>query len=215
VEIIGAGLGPSLSDDGALGVLIRGQWQTIDLGVTGGTFHRDTVVGGFFEGDFGGTGVYGEVAYTDSSNEADERLGEDRFWRAVMGANRQLSETVAGAVELGWNEYGAESPDEYGRFFVSDRVRRGEVTAFGQWEAGISLAWQCHPLVIASATVLVNLNDHSSLWLPSLSISTGDNSTLNIGAVISAGPRTHTPADIRSEHNLSPSTVYMGWTVYF
>jgi hypothetical protein len=215
LEIIGAGLGPSLTDDGALGVLLRGQWRTIDLGVMGGSFHRDTVIGGFFEGDFRGTGVYAETAYTDSDNEADELLGEDRFWRATVGATRQLTATVSSSVELAWNEYAAESPDEYGRLLVSDRVLRGEVRGLGQWEAGVSLAWQCHPLAVLSASVLVNLNDHSSLWLPTLSISTGDNSTFDIGAVITAGPRTDTLTDIRSEHNFSPSTVYAGWTVYF
>ena len=48
LEVIGGVLGPSLQRDGTLGALARIYLGPVDVGLMGGKFHRDTVVGGFF-----------------------------------------------------------------------------------------------------------------------------------------------------------------------
>ncbi len=184
LEWIGAVLGSSLSRDGAAGALARINLGPVDLGLMGGTFHRDTVAGGFFTANVMGTGLRGELTWTRSGDPEDLERDRKTFSRGSLAFDRQLTRDLSLTVESSWNGYGADDASEYILFIEADRIQRGEVNALGQWYAGVSVVWQLHPLWTFTNVLLVNWQDPSSLWVPSLQWSTSDNSEVLFGAQV-------------------------------
>ena len=215
LEVIGGVLGPSLKRDGTLGALARIYLGPVDVGLMGGRFHRDTVAGGFFTGDVSGIGVRGEVNWTQSGDEADRLRDRRTFWRAAVGVDRQLAPTVSFTLEVSFNGYGTSEASGYLALAGADRIVRGEVNALGRWYAGVSAAWQFHPLGTLSNGLLVNWQDPSVLWIPTWSWSTGNNSVLLLGAQVGLGKKLLPQGVPRSEYGSAPSTIFAAFQQYF
>ena len=215
LEVVGAVLGSSLKRDGALGALARIYLGPLDVGLMGGKFHRDSVAGGFFTADIAGTGVRGELSWTQSGNPADRLIDRRTFWRAAAGVDRQLSPTVSLTVEWSFNGYGTSEASSYLDLAGSDRILRGEINALGRWYSGVSAAWQFHPLGTLSNSLLVNWQDPSALWIPTLSWSTGNNSVLLVGAQVSLGKEFLPQGVPQSEYGSAPSNVFASFQQYF
>ena len=215
LEVIGGVLGSSLKRDGTLGALARIYLGPLDVGLMGGKFHRDTVAGGFFTADVSGTGVRGEVNWTQSGDADDLVLDRRIFWRASAGVDRQLAPTVYLTLEFSFNGYGASEASGYLALAGADRIVRGEVNALGRWYSGVSAAWQLHPLGTLSNSLLVNWQDPSALWIPTLSWSTGNNSVLLVGAQMSLGKELAPEGVPRTEYGSAPSTIFAAFQQYF
>jgi hypothetical protein len=215
LDLVAAGQGTSLERDGSVGVLPRVHLGAADVGAMVGWFHRDVVAGAFVAADVWGTGVRGEVAFTDSGDPRDGRLDRERFWRAGLGLDRQLTATVAGSVEAAWNGFGASDVDRYQETSEADRVRRGEVASLGQWYVGASVSWQAHPLVVATASALANLGDGSVLLLPRVEWSLSDDLVLVLGGVVGLGPGRRADGEPRSEYGAAVDSVYAAIKAYF
>ncbi len=215
LQVIGAVLGPSAGRDGSLAAHFRLHMGTWDLGLMGGRFHGDTVAGVFVTSDVLGTAYRGEVTWTDSGADEDRLLDRERFWRVTLGLDRQLSPAIGISGEFHFNGFGVGDPAQYLRLAITDRVRRGDVTALGRYYTGGALNWQLHPLVTVSQALLFNWNDRSLLWLPSLNWSSGDNSSILIGAQWGIGAGFEDEVTINSEYGPVPATIYIGARWYF
>jgi hypothetical protein len=215
VEVVGAALGSRISRDGSAAALVRVNLGPADVGVMLGRFHTDTVAGGFVTANVFGTGLRGEVAFTDSGDAADDDLGRSRFWRAGFGVDRQLTATVTLTAEVAWNGFGATRPEDYGRIAAADRVRRGEVSSLGRYYVGGSIAWQVHPLLMLTGTALINAGDGSALLLPHANWSLSDNMSLVFGGVLGIGAGLRRDGCPGSEYGAVPETIYSAIKVYF
>ena len=218
VEVIGAVLGSSLSRDGTLGALTRLNLGPLDWGLMGGKFHRDTVAGSFLTADAWGTGVRGEVSWTQSGDPEDRVRDRRTFWRAAAGVDRQLTPTLSLSAELSFNGYGASQASDYLDWSTADRVLRGEINALGRFYAGLSGGWRFHPLGTLTNTLLVNWHDPSALWVPSFQWSTSNNSDVLAGAQIGIGKGLQSSGMgpfPQSEYGLVSNTLFAAIRVYF
>jgi hypothetical protein len=215
IDVVGAVLGSSVERDGSVAALTRVNLGPADVGFMAGRFHEDTVVGGFVTANVAGTGLRGEVAFTDSGDPADAELGRGEFWQVGVGLDRQLTATVLLTTELFWNGFGTLRPEEYPTFARADRVRRGEVNALGQYYFGGSLTWQAHPLVAVVGTALVNLGDGSALLLPHGEWSLADSVSLVFGGIFGVGAGLRGDGRPGSDYGATPATVYGAVRVYF
>ncbi len=215
MEVIGGVLGSSLERSGALGALARVYLGPLDVGLMGGKFHRDTVAGGFFTADAAGTGVRGEVNWTQSGDAGDLVRDLRTFWRAAAGVDRQLTPTVSLTLEFSFNGYGTSEASEYFLLSNSDRIMRGEVNALGKWYSGLSGTWQLHPLGTLSNSLLLNWQDPSALWIPTFSWSTSNNSALFLGAQVGFGKELLPEGVPQSEYGSAPSTLFIAFQQYF
>lgn len=206
VDLVGAVQGTSLRDDGSLGALARVHVGPADLGAMAGWFHGDVVVGGFVTADVRGTGLRAEVAFTDSGDAADRARDRASFWRATVGLDRQLTPTLTLTAEAAWNGFGAGD---------ADRLQRGEVTSLGRYYLGASLAWQAHPLVAITATVLANLDDGSLLLTPHLDWSLADNLGVTVGVVVGVGPGARADGTPGSGYGAAADVAYVAVRAYF
>jgi hypothetical protein len=215
LEVIAAAQGESLPEDFSLAGLGRFHVGKSDLGLMGGRFHTDTVLGAFVTADISGTGVRGEAAFTHSGDEADTELGRERFWRATLGLDRQLTPSLMLSAELSHNGFGAQNPEDYVRVAQSDRVSRGEITSLGRLYTGLSLAWQAHPLVSVRGAVLLNLGDGSALLQPFAEWSASESVVVLVGGAAGLGPDRSADGDLRSEYGAVPLTFYGAVRLYF
>jgi hypothetical protein len=215
IDVVGASLGPSPSKDWAAGALARIHAGRVDFGFMGGKFHRDTVAGGFFTSSLRGTGFRGEVTWTDSGDPQDQARDRTTFWRGTLGADRQLTPAVTLTLELALNGYGVADPSEYLSMITADRILRGEVNGLGRIYAGAATTWQFHPLWMFSNAILVNGNDPSALWIPTLTWSSGNNSDILFGAQVSIGIRPAPGQVPRSEYGSIPASLFAGFKKYF
>jgi hypothetical protein len=142
------------------------------------------------------------VAYTDSGDELDVEIDRADFWRASLGLDRQLSEKLTLVGEIAWSGYGATRPGDYLRILRADRVSRGEVNALGRPYAGVSLAWQAHPLLSINGVGLANLDDGSILLQPTGTWSVSDNGTVLFGVIIGLGKGITESGQLGSEYLL-------------
>ena len=218
VEVIGAVLGPSLSRDGTLGALTRLNLGPFDWGLMGGKFHRDTVAGSFLTADAWGTGLRGEVRWTQSGDPEDRVRDRRTFWRTAAGVDRQLTPTLSVTVEFSFNGHGASQASEYLDWSTADRVLRGEINTLGRFYTGGSGVWRFHPLGTLTNTLLVNWQDPSTLWVPSFQWSTSNNSDVLAGAQIGIGKGLQSsgmgPVP-QSEYGLVPNTLFAAIRIYF
>ena len=218
IEVIGAILGPSLSRDGTLGALTRFNLGPLDWGLMGGKFHQDTVAGSFLTADAWGTGLRGEVSWTQSGDPEDQVRDRRTFWRAAVGVDRQLTPTFSVTAEFSFNGYGATAASDYLDWSISDRVLRGEINALGRFYTGVSGVWRFHPLGTLTNTVLINAQDPSTLWVPSFQWSTSNNSDVLAGAQIGIGQELQLSGMgpvAQSEYGLIPHTLFAAVRIYF
>lgn len=215
LELLGGVLGPSASDDGAAAALLRWNLGSVDLGFMGGTFHGDAVAGGFVTSNVKGTGIRGELAFTDSGDPADTLRDRETFWRGSVGLDRQVTPSTTLTVEVAYNGYGASDAVQYLELIGADRVLRGEVTGLGKGYLGVSVTQLVHPLLTLSNAGLVNFSDASLLWIPTLSWSTSDNSEVVAGGQIGFGGELSEIGAPESEFGLVPASIFGAFRVYF
>lgn len=215
IDVAAAGQGKDFPEDFSLAGLGRFHVGAADIGGMAGRFHRDTVLGVFVTADLAGTGVRGEVAFTDSGDAADADIGRERFWRATVGSDRQLSTSLTLTAEVSYNGFGAAEADDYTRIAASDRVSRGEVTSLGRYYAGVSLAWRVHPLVGVSGVFLYNANDGSVLLQPHGSWSVAENVVVLLGGGAGLGPSRNPEGPPRSEYGGVSPFFYGAIKAYF
>ncbi len=223
VELVVAGQGARTPED--LSVATFGRFHSalgdagasIDFGYMVGGFHRDFVLGGFLAADVGGTGLRGEAAWTSPGCSLDAlhpTLGCGDFWRVTAGVDRLLTPRLTLIAEATWNGFGARDPGRYEQLAESDRIRRGEVTSLGRRYAGLSLAWQAHPLVTVTGAALWNADDGSFLLQPGIAWSMADSVTLTVG-LIAADGRGLVAGSLQSEYGAVPLFAWTSLVVWF
>ena len=223
VEVIAAGQGTRTPDDLSFASLGRFHSElgegpsSIDFGYMVGGFHRDFVLGGFFAADVRGTGLRGEVSWTSPGCDAESihpAFGCGDFWRFTVGVDRLLTPRLTLIAEASWNGFGAGGAADYEGLAETDRVRRGEVVSLGRRYAGLSLAWQAHPLLTVSGAVLYNREDSSALFQPGIAWSVSDHVSIGAGLIASTG-RGLRDGVLGSEYGAVPVVAWSSVTAYF
>lgn len=213
VEAIGAVLGSSASSDEAFGALARINVGRADFGFMAGRFSGETVLGSFFAADIAGTGWRAELSWTDAA-EVDPLAGGST-WRWSAGLDRMMSPTVVLTAELAWNGFGVRDPSLYPALAASKRVQRGQLNALGRRHAGVALDWEFHPLWHLHQSVLLNIDEPSALWTPSLRWSVANEVEVIFGAQAPFGPGASPDGTPRSEFGVVPASVFAGIKCYF
>jgi hypothetical protein len=208
VEVIAAAQGDNLPDDWSVASLARLHSGNTDFGFLAGRFHTDAVLGTFVTGNVGAVGVRGEASFTDSGDEADAEIDRERFGRATLGIDKQLSPNLGLVGEISWNGFGADDPADYLRIALSDRVRRGEITSLGRWYSGLSLSWQVRPLWTLAEALLFNWTDSSVLLQSFADWSVSNVVTAQFGASVGFGDGLQADGAPGSEYGAVPLNVW-------
>ncbi len=211
LEVVYAAFAEDFSKHDAA-VRIQRSVESFTLGLMGGKFFRDVVIGSFFDGEINGIGVRGEFTFThDTRPPWNERR---TFIRGVSSVDYRFANGLYGLLEYYFNGFGEENPENYPRLFTSARVTRGEIFNFGRDYLGTTLQYEPHPLVTVSLAGLWNLLDQSSLIGPLLLVSLSNEADLRAGAYFSFGTGLVGP-HVQSEFGLYPQVYYLQLRRYF
>jgi hypothetical protein len=215
MEVLGGVLGPSFDRDGSAAALLRWNVGSADLGFMGGHFHGDNVLGSFLTANLRGTGLRGEITWTDSGDPDDVERSRETFWRGSAGIDRQLVPSLTLSMEIAYNGYGSRDAADYLELLQADRILRGEVTGLGKAYAGVSTIWLLHPLWTLTNTALINWNDPSGMWIPTLNWSSSDNSEVIFGGQLGLGAGLTRDGRLGSEYGIIPASFFASLRLYF
>jgi len=187
-----------------------------ELGALAGMVRRDVVLGLDGAVDLGRFDVYGEAAVhllTDESPSPGLDQRSRAVVRAVAGATFKPTAKLTLSPEVFYNGFGAWDAADYLGVATSDRVAMGEMYNMGRvYVAGIAL-WEAHPLLTASAALMLNPIDPSALISLGLTYSLAGNMSLVLGGYVPAGRVPNLRASPlpapRSEFGLYPHFVYL------
>jgi hypothetical protein len=194
------------------------RWRTtlepsnVDVGVMGGKFYDDVVLGSLFAGQVRGIGVHGEATYTHNYGGD---VGPKNFVRAVLGADYRFPKDVRVVGEYYLNGFGATNPDRYLARAASPRFARGEIFNVGRQYVGFVADWEAHPLLHLIAQGQANLLDPSALLGPAFALSLSDEAALEAGAYFGLGEGLAASGVPHSEFGPAPNVYYVAAKIYF
>jgi hypothetical protein len=211
VETVYAAFGESFRRHSA-GVRARTTVGNFDMGMMGGKFFHDFVIGPFFDGGIKGVGVRGEFTFTH--NTADHSLERRTFFRGVGSVDYRFANDLYTLLEYYYNGFGRANPEDYPQLFTSDRFARNEIFNVGLHYLGAALGYQLHPLVNTNLTGLWNLLDQSALIGPVVDVSLSDEANLRTGAYFPVGT-SFVGRRVQSEYGLYSQVYYLELRRYF
>ncbi len=142
----------------------RSNQQGFDLSLMAGNFRGDTVVGFDFAGQVKEIGVRGEITQTNPVNRAG-------YIRAVVGADYPFVNSLSLNIEMYYNGQGAYDPLGY----EFNRLLSGELLSLARRYLGGYLGYDITPLLRWDNYLIINLDDNSVFFSPSLIYSLTEN----------------------------------------
>jgi hypothetical protein len=147
-----------------------------DVALLAGEFHGDRVAGLDLIGRFGDAGVYAEMARTRPE-------GGDGYARAVAGAEYAFANTLTVGVELYYNGRGSTDRARYN----FTRLFAGDIQNVARHYVGARLKYEFTPLLRTENYLIINRDDGSRFFAPSLVYSLATNWDWAVGAQFFTG----------------------------
>ena len=168
---------------------VKGFWRTggVETDIFAARDHGEDVLAGGASGPVGGALWKADVVLTFEGDGGTALSGVGSFQNSWNWRNRP----VTGFVEYYHNGFGvsdrrpgAELPTD-----LTERIARGQVFTTGRdyLAVGATVAWT--PLLQVAPTIIVDLNDRSTLAIASVDYNLSDKMSLVAGAQVPVGPR--------------------------
>jgi len=154
----------------------RSNWSGFDLGVTGGHFRNDDMVGVDFAGQWHSIGLRGEWTQTWSPVDGS-------FQRAVISSDYTASNSLSTFVELYYNGQGRTDPASY----QFPRLFNGEIQNLARRYLGMMVGYDFTPIMKWKNYYIHNFDDGSQFLYSRLAYSSSENSEWTAGAQIFSG----------------------------
>ena len=142
---------------GSTALRFSGNFSGTDVALLAGEFHGDRVAGLDLIGRFGDAGIYAEMARTRPESG-------DGYVVAVAGAEYAFANTLTVGVELYYNGQGTTDRARYD----FTRVFAGEIQNVARHYAGARLKYEFTPLLRTENYLIINHDDGSRFFAPSL-----------------------------------------------
>lgn len=192
---------PDLAEHGGV---VRAQVNAagFDIAPSAAKYVRDLVFGLDVSGDVGPVGVHAEAAYTYALDD------DERFVRAVAGAELRPKDRLVLVGEYHYNGWGAPRASDYLAVARTERVARGEVFGAGRHYAGIVASYLHSELLTFQTLAIANLQDPSVLLVPAVEYWAEQKVLVRAGAYLPLGRGADVDAAIglalHSEYGAAP-----------
>ncbi len=157
-------------------VRYRTNFAKTDLALMVGEFRDARVVGVEFAGRIGDAGVYGEAART-------RQVAAGAFIRSVLGAEYAFENTLTIGAEYYWNGEGTTQRSGYD--FM--RMYAGQIQNVAKHYTGAHLRYDVTPLLRSENYLILNHDDASRFFAPSLVYSLASNWDAATGVQLFSG----------------------------
>jgi len=161
-----------------------------DFSLMAGKFAGDRVFGGDVATQLGDAGLRGEITHTEPADGKNYR-------RVLLGLDYAFANTLTLSAELYYNGAGASGPDRYDFAALLD----GRIRSLGQRYLGMFGSYEITPLLKTQNHFVINLQDNSRYFGPSLTYSLNESVDWTLGAQLFSGGG-------RSEHGRISNVYY-------
>jgi hypothetical protein len=192
-------LNPQRNSRGNGGGRFRTNFREFDLSLVGGVFDDRTIIGSDFAGNVLKAGVRGEGILSMAT-----RNSSDRFVKYILGIDYQFTPEFYLLAEYHYNGEGSTDRLRYDL----PKLLKGDILNLGRDYLAVSGSYLLHPLVTASATVMVNLNDESRFQSVTVSYSVSEDWTMALGGQLVEG-------DEMDEYWYYPNSLFVKVEAYF
>lgn len=202
---------PDLADHGGV---VRAQVNAggFDIAPSAAKYVRDLVFGLDVSGDLGPVGVHAEAAYTRALDD------DERFVRAVAGAELRPRDKLVLIGEYYYNGWGATRAGDYLGVLRSDRVARGEVFGAGRHYAGVVASYLHSELLTLQTIAIANLQDPSVIVVPAVEYWAEQKVLVRAGAYLPLGRGAEVDAAsglaLHSEYGVAPFGAFVQIAIY-
>lgn len=148
----------------------RTNFASTDIALVAGEFRDARVIGFELAGRISAAGVYGEAAHTRPN-------AGDTFTRVILGAEYAFANTLTLGAEYYWNGAGTTQRSRYD--FA--RLFAGEIQNVAKRYVGAHLRYDLTPLLRSDNHLILNLDDTSRFFAPSLVYSLANNWDVAVG----------------------------------
>ena len=162
--------------DDSLAAMWHGNQSGVDYSLVAGRFRRDKVVGLDLASQIGDAGVRAELTRT-------LRTAGAAYARVLLGLDYAFANTLTLSGELFYDGAGATDRSRYDRA----ALLAGRVQNLARRYAGVSIRYEITPLLKTRHDLVVNLDDRSRYYSPTLSYSIRDDLEATVGAQFFAG----------------------------
>lgn len=215
VELILAASDPI--DDFATLLRSRFSMEWADFELITGRF-RERIMGGVgLETEAGPVGLWAEGAVFQQIDPVNYAWSDRVALSGTVGAEGRPHDKLMLSGGALWQDFGARTDDQYFELLQHSTPHgEGWVYLLGAAHGFAAMAWQAHPLVSVSGSVMVNLLDGSTMSQPAVGVNVADNADINVFGWICTGRDTRltsVPPAIGSEFGLYPSGggLYARW----
>lgn len=182
-------------DQSIFGAKVKDSFAAWDIAAIALAIQGDLVAGLSFAGPLADLNVYSDLSYTHRASRGeradfDEKQNTDAdFIRACLGFDWLWNFGGGGRlnVELAWLGDGASTVDNYLSSAKDPRVISGERWLLAQSYLALSVQQALNPLLNASLSSIINLQDPSALLGPSITWSISDEASAVIGSYLGLG----------------------------
>lgn len=148
----------------------------IDYSLVAGRFRRDKVLGADLAGQIGEAGLRAELTHTLRENGSSYR-------RALVGVDYAFANTLSVSAELFYDGSGAKDR----RLYDFPALLSGSVHNLARHYLGVSASYEFTPLLKTRHDLVLNLDDGSRYYSPTLSYSLRSNLDATLGAQLFGG----------------------------
>lgn len=188
MELIG--IAGERSNQGAIIGRYRNTFSEFDVELIAGQFRNRKFFGVGWEGERKEINIWGEAALFERKNQLDPNLGgfSDKVaFSFIAGMEKDMGKDWRGGLSYFHQDFGATRANKLPMVYSSSPFQEGWVHLGGRSYLLMAVNREMNPLTRLSINGMLNLNDHSTLWQPVLSVSTGDESDIAIYAWLKTG----------------------------
>lgn len=159
-----------------------------DASVMIAAFRENLLAGIDLSRAIGGAGAWIEAAYV-WEDAAAKRSSDDSndYLRFTAGCDYSFSGKLYGFIEYHFNQAGAGGADGYSRVIQSAAFREGGVYLLGSHYLCPGVTYQFTPLLSLDSSILVNVEDPSLLFAPTVEFNVAEDIYLSSGAFVGFG----------------------------
>ncbi len=196
-------------------------------------FQENLLIGLDVTRAIGGAGFWCEAAYviTDffNNNNKDKNLYSTHetynknYFRASIGMDYNFSSKLYGFFEYHFNSAGKKKPGDYTEVFYSTAFNQGSAYLMAQHYLNLAVTYQVTPLIPFTGLLIVNVNDGSLTFSPTLEYNIKEDIYIAAGAYLGIGKRPEV-CDVcnpdlsfrfNSEFGAYPNMFYTSFRIYF
>ena len=202
------------ADQSAAFVRMKSYVLKTDITLMTMVFKENILLGIDLARSIGGAGTWLEAAQT-LADAANDYKPEENYFRLSIGADYSFTSRLYAFIEYHFNGAGSGTDSDYLNSSSDTAFTDGAVYLLARHYITPGMSFEVTPLIAFSSQLLLNVQDGSALFSPSLEWSVSQNIYAGLSAFIGLGKESVDPVTPENEFGLYTDTFFASLSFYF